>query len=328
VNVFLTYDYELFFGERTGTAQKCLIEPTNELLNLAKRYAIHLTFFVDAGYLYSLEREVERFPSLETDRRQIHRQIERMTAEGHSVQLHVHPHWETSVYDGAKWCIHANGSYKLADFSGEEVVDILQKYKSALESVTGVPATVYRAGGWCIQPFQLVSQTFRDLGIKIDSSVMPGTRFSTEHYRFNFIDAPDVSRYRFEVDVCSPVENGYFLELPIATQWYSPFFYWKLYALGRLFPTRHKMWGDGNFIPQPGVKKKSLFRTLRHHVSSDGYYASALDRALSNFSRQGRTDLVVIGHPKSMTRYSFERLEKFLKRHHKNHSFIALREGC
>ena len=38
--------YELFFGESVGTVEKCMIEPTNDLLNLAQGKDVFYTFFV------------------------------------------------------------------------------------------------------------------------------------------------------------------------------------------------------------------------------------------------------------------------------------------
>ena len=55
MNIFLTYDYELFFGESTGSVDKCMIEPTNQLLKIAKEFNIKMTFFVDVGYLIKLK---------------------------------------------------------------------------------------------------------------------------------------------------------------------------------------------------------------------------------------------------------------------------------
>ena len=41
--IILSYDYELFFGDRSGTVQKSLIEPTNQLLDAMAVSYTHLT---------------------------------------------------------------------------------------------------------------------------------------------------------------------------------------------------------------------------------------------------------------------------------------------
>ena len=62
MKLFLTYDYELFFGEPTGTVEKCIIEPTNLLRAIAERTGIKMVFFIDTGYLKQLERFKDQFP--------------------------------------------------------------------------------------------------------------------------------------------------------------------------------------------------------------------------------------------------------------------------
>ena len=36
MNIFLTLDYELFFGTNSGTQEECIVNPTNKLLNIFK----------------------------------------------------------------------------------------------------------------------------------------------------------------------------------------------------------------------------------------------------------------------------------------------------
>jgi hypothetical protein len=132
--------------------------------------------------------------------------------------------------------------------------------------------------------------------------------------------------YHFQKDICVEVPDGTFIELPISSMRYSPVFFWKLYLLGRLLPHRHKMLGDGNFVPQPGRKRQSLLQTTMNHVSTDGYFASKLESFHRKASKNGRNYSVVIGHPKSMTEFSFEKLERFIAENRNKHRFIPFRD--
>lgn len=326
VNIFLTYDYELFFGENTGSVEKCLIEPTDRLLELSDRYNCRMTFFVDVGYLIKLEEFAAIHPVLKSDRDKVLDQIRSMISTGNDVQLHIHPHWEGSYYEGGKWVVVTDGAYKLDDFTDYEIRDIVGRYKSYIDHLIGRKTTTFRAGGWCIQPFSRLEKIFKELNITHDSSVFPGGKFSSAHYSFDFTRAPKKSQYRFELDECVEVPNGYFTEYPISSWNYSPLFYWRLYILGRLAPAQHKMLGDGIFLSQPGRKRSVLTNFTWNHVSTDGYYASKLTRCLSSFEKRNFTDMVVIGHPKSMTNYSFRTLEKFLSSAHKKHRFITFKD--
>ena len=57
-NILFTFDYELFLGANSGTVEKCLLEPTNLLINLFDKFSIkNAIFFVDTSYLIRLEQE-------------------------------------------------------------------------------------------------------------------------------------------------------------------------------------------------------------------------------------------------------------------------------
>ncbi len=326
MKIFLTFDYELFFGSDSGTVEKCLLAPTNRLLSLAKKHGASFTFFIDTGYLIQVEEYAPLYPALKDDLDKVKIQIKRIVSEGHSIGLHVHPHWEKSYYVDGKWHMFTQGTYKLADFSDEEIVSIMTRYKTYLDQLTGQTSNIFRAGGWCIQPFHRLHDIFKELDIQLDSSVMPGASYSAGEYAYDFSHAPQTSHYRFEEDVCVEKKDGFFMEYPIASLSYSPIFYWKLYMLGRMFPREHKMLGDGHFLAQPGRKWHQLTASTITHVSTDGYYASQLKKSVHKFEKRGHLSMVTIGHPKSMTEYSFKKLDQFLSSACKKHSFHSLSE--
>ena len=214
----------------------------------------------------------------------------------------------------------------MADFSDDEIERIVRTYTAYLNQLTGKKAQVFRAGGWCIQPFNRLEKVFKELEIRIDSSVFSGGHFEAGEYSFDFRTAPKKSNYRFSNDVCREDESGYFTEYPISSHVYSPLFYWRLYGLGRLFPAQHKMIGDGTFLAQPGRKKSVLTSFTHNHVSCDGYYASKLTTCLNKHLSANATDFVVIGHPKGLTQFSLKALERFVAKNYTKHTFKALTE--
>jgi hypothetical protein len=324
VNIQLTFDYELFFGKRAGSVEKCLIEPTNALLTIFKCYGIQATFFVDAGYLLKLKELAPQFQSLQNDLDAVAKQLQAIQVQGSSIQLHIHPHWEKATYHNNEWVFDMNNCYKLADFEQVEMEEIVRKYKACLDLYSTVPTTVFRAGGWCIQPFQRLMKVFKELNIQVDSSVIPNVQFASEQYDFDFSSAPQKTQYTFDNDVCVKDENGFFTEIPITPFRYSPLFYWRLYSLGRLFPSQHKMMGDGLFLAQPKRKNNQLSRYTWNHVSCDGYYASKLQKVCRHLVKNETESLVVIGHPKGMTSYSLKKITEFCKKNHNKHLFKAL----
>lgn len=325
MDIVLTFDYELFFGSETGTVEKCMIEPTERLLRLFGN-EIKVVFFVDIGYLVRAGQFIDQNPALKKSINLVRGQIKRMVEMGHDVQLHVHPHWERSHFLNGNWIIQTLGAYRLDDFSDEEISRIVREYKAALDEITGYKTTVFRAGGWCIQPFERLSKLFLDLGITIDSSVIPGFKYETDHYKIDFSTIVRQNPYRFSDQIEKVDPKGSFIEYPISSFSYSPFFFWKLYIAGRLYPMRHKMIGDGNYVSQPGRKLRSLTSTVVHHVSCDGYFSAQLESALRQMEIQSQKTMVIIGHPKGMTEYSFEKLSEFIQSASEKHTFVTFKE--
>lgn len=327
MNLFLTFDYELFFGTPTGSPEKCILSPTEKLIKIASKRQVQFTFFVDIGYLIQLKKWSSQFTELKDTLIKIKTQLKQLQSEGHDLQLHIHPHWETAKYENGSWRFTMDDNYKLSDFSSPEIERIVFDYKAKLEAITEQKINGFRAGGWCLQPFDQFVNIFKKAGITLDSTVFHGGHLETKHYYFDFRKAPNKGRYYFENDLCQENPKGHFLELPIGGYKYTPDFFWRLYILGRLMPQRHKMVGDGNFIAQGGKKYESLKRPIWDHVSCDGYYASKLNEITNRFSREKRSDLVIIGHPKSMTQYSFEKLDQFIQLQQKKHTFLTLADA-
>lgn len=295
-----------------------MLQPTRELFEMARGKDVRLTFFIDVGYLI----QAEKYPDLREELKKVKAQIQEMLAFGHDVQLHIHPHWEKSRWQNGKWTFNTWQYYKLSDFPKKESDEIVRKYKLYLDELIDRETTTFRAGGWCIQPFDHLRDVFEEVGIKYDSTVIPGDYLQTHSYAVDFREAPFKSNYSFNSD---PVieEQGPFKEYPIGSLRYSPLFYWRLYILGRLFPKRHKMIGDGKFLSQGGRKKMVLLNYSVGHVSSDGYFAGKLEAALEKYENLKFEDLVVIGHPKGNTKYSMEKLTQFVANNHKKHNFTS-----
>jgi hypothetical protein len=315
VNVWLTFDYELFFGTRTGSIEKCMLEPTKRLLELVRKFNAPMTFFVDAGFLWKLNNLSSQFPELKEQHDKISKQLHELLQSGCDVQLHVHPHWELTSYKGGQWQIPQDKGYRFAEFSNEEAKEIFLKYKNHLDSVLGRKTIAYRAGGWCIQPFKQIQDVFESSGLIYDSSVVPGMRFQAGVYDVDFTQAPkNKDIWSFNSDPCAIEDNGKFVELPISSVRYNPLFYWELYLRGKLNRAAHQFVGDGSFIPQPGRKWETLTKSQWNHASCDGFYASRMTKITREFQKNSREHLVFIGHPKGMTEFSFDALEKYLQK--------------
>jgi hypothetical protein len=314
MRTLLTLDYEVFFGKNTGSVARSLLEPTAALLGVAGRHGARLVFFVDAGFILRLRTEMHKAASLRAEHDAICRQVEALALAGHEVQLHIHPHWEDSHWEASGgWNVEGT-RYALHAFEPSSIADIVRRYCALLRELAGPQAArAYRAGGWVIQPFDKLRAALLEAGVRIDSTVYPGGRSESAVQPYDFRGAPAKSRWRFDTDPLVEAPEGPFLEVPIASWRLSPLFFWRFAWAKKFGGAQHRAFGDGRAIP---MARKDMVRKMllssTSVVSMDGYKAAFLDTAARDYRRLGMDDFVAIGHPKALTPYSLDQLDRFL----------------
>ena len=316
MNIYITLDYELFFGTKSGSVDNCIIEPTKALLKIAEPYNIKFVFFVDVGYLVKLEEHKEQFPELQKDYLKVTHQIKHLAEKGHGIELHIHPHWEDSYYDGNDWIFNVS-RYKFADFSLDEIKKIVSLYTSTLTRISGKAPKAYRAGGWSAQPFNNIGKALKANDIYIDSTVFPGGYYESANQCYDFRNVQQYNTcYHFSEDLTIMQPEGYFKEIPISSYKLSPIFFWKFVYHKLRKQNKHQAFGDGQAISK--TKKdtiKLLSKPSVSVVSIDGYKSSYLEKAYNAYRKNtdDKGNFVIIGHPKAITPYSLERFSDFLK---------------
>ena len=313
MKIIFSLDYELFFGEKSGTVENCLITPTNILANLFEQYGVKMSLFVDIGFLIRLREEGRKYRGLLKEYDAIQRQLETLIKRGHDVQLHIHTHWEDSHFNGNNWQIDTS-RYKLHDFDDNDLNHIIASYKTALVDIVGESVFAYRAGGWCLQPFRKLSNALRKHGIWIDSTVFQNGTSSDPIRYFDFSHIPNSEIWRFDDDPLIEKENGYFLEIPITSYKVMPSFFWKLAFHKKVFGKKHKPFGDG--VAMQAITSYYLERLTRMSysvVSIDSYKVSLLRNAYLYTKNANKTLFNVMGHPKMLTPYSLIKLREFLE---------------
>ncbi|MCU0416098.1 MAG: polysaccharide deacetylase family protein [Cytophagaceae bacterium] len=312
MKLLLSFDYELYFGAPTGSVEKCLIEPTDALLAIAQKHQVYFNFFIDTSFIQQLYYYKNRYPGLRHSSRSIEEQLKKMTDAGHDIQLHVHPHWLESFYDGNSW--HSNTNrYRLDQWEPASIDDMITTQVDFLRSFSSSKVNAYRAGGWCLPEWKLLAPTFKKNGISIDSTVFTGGRLQEEPISFDFTSAPKENQWKFTASPLLPDDNGTFLEIPITSIRLSPLFYWKLFASGKWNKALHQTIGDGKPMTQTSTKKKLLTTTTIQALSTDGYYAGLLDKIYKQADKNPSQRITTIGHPKACTKYSLATLNTFIE---------------
>lgn len=330
LNVALTFDYELFFGENYGTSDEILFTPTGKLLDLLDKYNVKATFFADVLSVYMHEKYglndyCDRFTA----------QIKDMISRGHDVQLHIHSHWLKSTYENGKW-IFDTDSYKLhsfgfddnSEFSVRKIIVWGKKYleDSLIPVKSSYKCVSFRAGGYGIQPHKELFTILHENGIFIDSSVSLNQKSSgINSYDFTTInklvgwwapingelgdDCSDRSNAMFEVPIGS-VKNSLFRRL------FSP-------KTERSLSLKHLR---GTYIGSSSVDKSvakpegKIKRVLRYgkairRLSFDSINYALLTKAIVDISQKykGSSSFIsLIGHPKLIEQEWLNNFESLL----------------
>lgn len=317
VKLLLSLDYEIFFGKYTGSVEQCLLKPTQLLVEMLNKHNTKVSLFVDAGFLLKLKQYGDHYPILATQYKQIKKQLKLLSQQGHDIQLHIHPHWQDSVYNGERWIIDSK-RYRLHDFSAQEQNEIVSSYKQVLESCTEKKVFAFRAGGWCLQPFEQIKQALQDNQIWLDSTLFLNG-FSDDPTRWiNFKNMPKEATWNFDIDPLVINKEGYFTEVPISAIKISPLFFWKL-AFHKIFSNKMlTTFGDGQaMISNNNYYFQRLSKTTYGPVMIDGCKAKLLEKAFKSHLTHAPQGSIfnVMGHPKSLTPDSLIQLELFIKRH-------------
>jgi len=318
--IFLTFDYEMFM-KKSGTPQNCLLNPVNLLIDCLYNLRIKATFFIDVlYYIRMLESNDTR-----EDAKKIKEQLQVLISNGHRIELHLHPHWLDAVYQQGEWEFPSFRYYRLQSLPKEKVTELFTSGVQALHEIAhevnkDYQIIAFRAGGWCITPFQPLQQGFEKGGIVLDSSVARGIRLQSVTHSADFSDVPFVEQYRFADDPLQERDNGAFIEFPIST-------YCKLplerviekVAFALMDKKRKQIFGDGVGLSSNTLSWlenwKGRFRAHQQMFTLEHIRAEFLSKKVEAYPLDS---ILFISHPKGLSLESFRCLELL---HAKGHSF-------
>ena len=318
MKVILSFDYELFFGTNSGSPEKCMIEPANALASIAAEYRVPLCFFVDTGYLVAMKRFGVANRVLRKHEAIIRHNLDDLSSQRHEILLHVHPHWEDTVWTSDRWHFDLS-RFCLNNFNSAEVMDIVKRNVDELRQHTKDGRIhAYRAGGWAVQPFPAIGRALKAAGINIDSTVFPGGINTTGVTNFDFSVTPNKPYWFFDKDPATEDLLGSFLEVPTSSMSVSPSYYWRT-ALARLTARADmKSFGDG-MVRSVSTRKSGLdkltklFSSTLYCVTLDGMKAGLAVSEYRRALKKGSEMLVLLSHPKMITPFSLQCLRQLLK---------------
>ncbi|MEO5570205.1 MAG: hypothetical protein ABIT08_01650 [Bacteroidia bacterium] len=327
--LLITYDYELFLGNRSGSADECLIQPTEQTLAVLEKYKAKAVFFVDTTYLLQLKKKIDEYAGCKKDFEKVTAQIKQLISAGHYVYPHLHPHWLDAEYLAGtnEWRLNKIEKYRFHNITASEKQFVFDESVQLLKEIIhpvapGYEVDCYRAGGWCIQPFEDFKMFFIKNNFKYDMSVIGGFyQFSSAQY-FDFSMTPKKDIYHFEDDVTVEKTNGRFtefnissLEIKNSTRFFDKA--WLKYI--------HKIKGDHTFnkgqgqasvandMQQPAaVKGHDILNSKKERIAVELLTLVKLPAYLKFI--HDNNYMQFISHPKMLTQHNHKIFDRFLKK--------------
>lgn len=325
MRIFITLDYELVLGRRTGSVDSCLVKSSEALCQMLRKYNVHVTFFVDCAYLLRMRELKDRYPALQKDYEDVVLNLQYLQKQGHCLQYHFHPQWLYSTYDDDGWHMDYD-HYKLSDVEETKLRKDFGDGIVLLESITGEKPVAFRAGGFSLTTCKYYIDLFRDNGILIDSSVNGG-KVKSKLHEYDYSKAPKRTTWRFEKDVNVPDSNGKFTEYSITRVGHKKL---GLFSLPKRYILKAKYHstieycdGGGSEFSRFDTFKKyfpSMFRFGRGYMTMDIFYSCDLVHQYETVIKTTEDTIVVIGHPKHLSDAAINNTEIFIQR--------ALKDGA
>lgn len=339
-HVILSLDYELY-GNGSGNVFRHVVEPTSAILDLLDKYGIKLTIFVEIVEFMRIKQEWEAGNKMGYDKDPIaavEAQLKDAARRGHDIQLHIHPQWVSAEYVDGKWMVN-NEQWRLSDYDGD-MVELLSKSKENLEAIIDDVIPDYRcialrAGGYNAQPSERIVQAMRQVGLRVDSSVVPGAKESGSLSRYDYTCVPtDNGAWFVDKRLEIPHDEGDIVELPITA---FPILRIKKYlSLDRIkaimqnrksavdaYKAKTSSGDETSGLGHGFINKIRYF--FEHEVQTWDYclFSRSLHDSFIKLvaNQTDRNCVVLVGHPKSMT--SISGLEYLLKRL-ENHRFCSI----
>jgi len=315
-HLLITFDYELFLGKKSGSVEKCVIEPTNKLISILSKHKALAVFFVDAAWLVKLKECAAMYPAAKESYQKVVVQIQQLIKEGHYIFNHLHSHWLDAQYipETNEWNLSNHALYRFSALSEEQRDTIFAQTNQVLKEIIepvkpGYTTEGYRAGGWSIQPFECFIPYFKKYGIKYDFSIKPGMKSVTTAQQYDFTKATITTPYQF---TDNPVVKGYgdFTEFPITGISIPEY----MKQLNRILLKYLWLKGDRYAFDGQGVSAKVLETTTTETemVSIELLTRAKLPAYLSLIKAHDYVQF--ISHPKMLTKHNMDTFAHLMKK--------------
>lgn len=339
-NILLTLDYELY-GNGSGDVFKHIIEPTQKILQICNTFNAKITIFFEVIEYWKLKEEWEKgndMGYINNPIASMEKQLQEAYLNGHDIQLHLHPQWVDAEWAHGAWVVN-NEEWRLGGYrknSSTEIYNLIKKGKETIEQIIKIVDPNYicstlRAGGYNIQPSNEIVNAMKLLGMKADSSILPGAIEQGNLSRYDFSKIPNDKGFWECDDELEGEGNNGIVEIPIVT---FPIVRWKKYLSWEriLSIKQNKKSAINTFSAKTQGEKKgfltkcSFFFQKEYQTWDFCLFSKSLHKYyISKISNQSQRHLfTIVGHPKSFI--NGKELTFLLNKLSKDYQFITVTE--
>lgn len=334
LKVILTADYEVF-GNGSGCVDRCIIDPSERMMQLCEKYNAKLTFFVDVCEYWAFKevKEAGKFEDGIDPAQKIEEQLKDIIRRGHDIQLHFHPQWLDYKYLGNNRWILNEQYWRLPNvklLGSNAIYNLFERGKNTLEEIIkkvepNYCCDIFRAGAWCIQPEEEILKAMHQLNFRIESSVAVGMKSNDGTKIYDFTNAiDDLPEWNILNNVQYFNKKGLIKEVPIFTVKVPGIKVFKFMVLKVLRKIPFKAIGckqDSNKYKKTSILIR-VYRSIKSQQRRFNYCDAATFEELKYMTEQARikyqahlktknVPIVMVGHTKT---FGNEReFEKYLR---------------
>ena len=321
--ILLTFDFELFLGDKSGTVQNCMIKPTEELLKVLSKHNLASVFFVDTLYLYRLKQIAIEHEAARKDYNTIIVLLRKIIINKGSIFHHLHPHWLDAKYlkELNQWDVSDKTKFALSNLTHNEIELVFNQSNEILEEIyvgfDKPKTTGFRAGGLYAQPFLAYREQMQKYNITLDFSVLRNAKSEGNKggYRFDYSQYPQDRIFHFSEEVNIENKVGDFTEFTLDQCEIKGVFKILngLYYRMNYKKESWKRWGDGT---SSGNRVKSAERgnKLKSEESFSIELLNTVKSTLYSNYLKKEDFLHVISHPKLFSPMNIKSLDKLLSK--------------
>lgn len=289
LNLCLTFDHEIFFGNNFCSEEEILFQPTYKIMQVLCDNDVSGTFFTDVCSVFKYESlGLYDYPTRMAE------QLKSLFLNKQDIQLHIHSHWYKTIrtetawnFDKESYRIHTFGFDESDSISAGKIIKDGKKYLEKLlrEVDESYQCIAFRAGGFCVQPEGKLLRILNQNGIVIDSSIAKNLSAKTEIHSYSFKGLPSELNWWINpekgIAVSAPPNKRNMFEVPIGTLNKKPL-KWYLSRANQPFSDSIK----GTYLSFDFKKKSKAERYINWLAS---LWSTPLTLSLDNF----RSDILI-----------------------------------